>query len=311
MMSMFVMSGSIIGQSMPQSELFAVDVAESMQKDEYIELAHNAGNIKVRLFKAELPLNKGLVIFVPDANSGFGRATSITKLASVLPAWGWTTLILPSIELNHDELIDIEAAMQTNSQVSEAPIRDQSSEETPVTQAQTVDTSAPTTNPETQTRLAQLNQKVDLEAFPAEAFTSFEEQLIEQLASVDKQMLNVLGHRLVISQGLSAAMLLKYYSERPTSSPDALVINNPYWPKHEVNQSIPNFLAQTSMPVLDILSQADNRWSKASQKQRRVAAKINLKSMYRQSASYGVGQHEDELDVLAKDIYGWTSFLGW
>jgi hypothetical protein len=79
----------------------------------------------------------------------------------------------------------------------------------------------------------------------------------------------------------------------------------------ESNQHLPNKLAKLSIPVLDLISLSDNIWAQSTIETRRVAAKVGLKSLYRQQEVFAEQTLDEQHNHLSKALVNWTHFLGW
>lgn len=277
---------SASAQNITSSELFETDIKHTQLSDLYTLIETDKESFSVQFKPSQQALNKGLVVFIPDANSQLGQSTSLMALAHKLPQFGWSTVLMSSSDLA--DKVDEQQAPSENQQTQENQTEEKS-------------------------LIKELMAKVDFNPFQEEAYESFEEMLSQRLLAVENNYQNVLGRRVIVTQGVSASALLMQLQESSGEQipADALIINNPYFPVYEKNKQIPNLVAQISLPMFDIVSSGDNRWSNSTQDKRRIAARIALRQNYRQQAPYGLSKHEDELNRLAKDIYGWTTHLGW
>ena len=116
---------------------------------------------------------------------------------------------------------------------------------------------------------------------------------------------------MVISKGTSAAWLSKIYAENTLDVPDAFVAFSPYWPDRKRNQRLPEWIANTSMPVLDLYSSSDNEWARKTVAQREIEAIKSLKLQYRQRELLGFNLYQPHNTYISKEIYGWLSHMGW
>ncbi|WP_164078373.1 DUF3530 family protein [Alteromonas facilis] len=148
-------------------------------------------------------------------------------------------------------------------------------------------------------------------AFSQEAMSRYVLALSQRVEAAGNMAQTTPGYRLVIARGISAAGLVQLYSQGSLQEPDGLVIAGPFWPEQQLNQSLPAQLATTAFPVLDITSEWDNRWSLQTIEQRRVKAITELKLHYRQRDIIGTVFTTQQYQALAKQIYGWVTYLGW
>lgn len=279
-------------QDLSYSKLLENDIKRTLHEDQFTELEADNHKFSVQFIPSMQALNKGLVIFIPDANSQLGDTTSLMALRQQLSQLGWSTVLIPSSDLSKELIQEEEQGAEQE---------DNNEAESDKAQSEPV------------TMVKELMAKVGFSPFEPKSYLSFDEQLVSRLNAIESHYQNVLGRRIIVSQGLSASAMLKYLSNTtPSDLPiDGLIINNPYFPEYDRNKEIPRLVAQVQVPLLDILSAADNRWSMSTQDRRRVSARVGLKQNYRQLAAYGLSKHEDELNGIAKDIYGWTTYLGW
>ena len=110
-----------------------------------------------------------------------------------------------------------------------------------------------------------------------QAFVKHQQQLISLLQAASEKSQEYPGFFLVISKGTSAAWLSKIYTEKKLATPDAFVTISPYWPDRKYNQRLPEWIANTPMPVLDLYSSDDNGWAQKTVAQREIAAIKSLK----------------------------------
>ncbi len=148
------------------------------------------------------------------------------------------------------------------------------------------------------------------------------------------------GFRMVLAQGMTAALLLDTGSKDAITLPDTAVVVSPFWPQRDHNLAVAEHLATTTFPVLDIGLNDYNHWSLATRQQRSQRAQTALKLHYRQqimlslgtSAIAGTvrysGRHPGVASLstatsavrmsvspfanrLTNRVYGWTTYLGW
>ena len=164
-------------------------------------------------------------------------------------------------------------------------------------------------------------------------FTSLLNAVYQHIA--DKE-----GFRVVVAQGMTAALLLDTGSKDEITLPDMAVVLSPFWPTREHNQAVPAHLAKTTFPVLDIGLNDYNNWALSTRYMRSQKARTSLKLHYRQQVMLSLGTSAIARSVtysgrqlgygvpsaaspttassmspfatrLAGRIYGWTTYLGW
>lgn len=158
-------------------------------------------------------------------------------------------------------------------------------------------------------------------AYPWLSFEGSQAQMTLLLNALYKHVENQKGFRLVITQGLTAAQLIALYSQSTNTlvRPDSLIVIAPFWPQRAQNLAIPQQLANTDFPILDVSLENYNNWDRQTVAARREAATTSLKMHYRQRSidAYGltVSPQDDTnspfVSWLASEIYGWVTYLGW
>ena len=156
-----------------------------------------------------------------------------------------------------------------------------------------------------------LNARSSLAAFNQEGLTRYSLALSQRIEAALNAVQSTPGYRLVISHGISSAGIIRLYSQGSLVEPDGLVVAGPFWPESNLNGQLPIQLAKTAFPVLDITNEWDNRWSQKTQTLRLTEAITELKMHYRQREIVGTEYNQVQYDYLAKEIYGWLSYLGW
>jgi hypothetical protein len=156
-----------------------------------------------------------------------------------------------------------------------------------------------------------LNARSSLAAFNQEGLTRYSLALSQRIEAALNVVQSTPGYRLVISHGISSAGIIRLYSQGSLVEPDGLVVAGPFWPESNLNRQLPLQLAETAFPVLDITNEWDNRWSQKTQTLRLTEAITELKMHYRQREIVGTEYNQVQYDYLAKEIYGWLSYLGW
>lgn len=144
-----------------------------------------------------------------------------------------------------------------------------------------------------------------------ESLTRYSLALSQRIEAVYAQVQTTPGYRLIVSQGVSSAGLIRLFQQGTVAAPDGLVTAAPFWPDSELNGVLPEQLANTVFPVLDLTSEWDNRWSIATAQERAIKATTGLKIHYRQRDIIGTDYNAVQYHAVAKEIYGWLTFLGW
>jgi hypothetical protein len=122
-----------------------------------------------------------------------------------------------------------------------------------------------------------------------------------------------------IAYGMQAAQLLDLGSKGIIPSPDTLVAITPFWPNADINRGVPEFIAGTEFPVLDLSINDTNTWASQTETKRKQLAITSLKLHYRQqslsthNSTFGLMDNENsaKIQLIAGSVLGWTQHLGW
>jgi hypothetical protein len=240
-------------------------------------------------------ITRGVAVMIADSGVPMMGRKGFAALADELNTIGWVTILLPAPETGFMPRI-----------VQEASIIDDLATPAEVDINKAIDTQVP----------SKISADLDIRksavtSIDAQAFVNHEQQLVSLLQAVIEKSQEYPGFFLVISKGTSAAWLSKIYAENTLDAPDAFVAISPYWPDRKLNQLLPKWIANTSMPVLDLYSSWDNGWARKTIAQRQIAAVKSLKLQYRQQELLGVNMHQQHNDYISKNIYGWITHMGW
>ncbi|EWH08653.1 hypothetical protein DS2_16284 [Catenovulum agarivorans DS-2] len=142
-----------------------------------------------------------------------------------------------------------------------------------------------------------------------------QKQYINQLQLVMSSMLEEAsaypGLIMLVAQGATAGWLVEGLASEQLEMPDVLVLISPYLPDRQLNQKLPAKIAQLPVPILDVWSERDNPWAKATVIARKKASKRYLTMHYRQRELFGFRGLESTDARLGKEIYGYVTYLGW
>lgn len=287
---------SSYGQQLDGNQLFIRDLQQQAHADSFDILLVGERQIALVIKQASTPLVKGVAVLINDASQFSIGDNSLAPLADKLNSWGWVTMQMPAPQIDFAPI-----ATEENDQ-------DKASQETQTQNNPSLNITAQ--QPQTATS-ANFNSVSGAVVISQQSFAQQQQQLQQQLQAIVSRTEQYPGFFLVIAQGTSAAWLTKLYSEEKLESPDALIILSPYWPQRNYNNQLPALVAKTSMPILDFFNQFDNAWSQATAAQRLVSAHKNLKLHYRQRELIGQQLDHQQYLLMAKEIYGWLTYLGW
>lgn len=259
-----------------------LDVQRSEFADRYETLLAGERELVVVTQESTTPLTKGVAVIIGESGVGPFNQNSAAELATLMNQYGWVSMVMPA---------PTSAFYAEGTTSAAAPAQDQ-----------------PDTVPNSQQTIHPKQGPVVLEQ---SEFDRQEQQFLLQLQAIVPKTQQYPGFFLVIAQGTSAAWLAKIYSEQKLALPDALVVVSPYWPERAYNQQLPDLLANTQMPVLDIFSQWDNEWGKRTTADRKISAEKALKLHYRQRELIGQMIDKEQYKLLSKEIYGWLTQMGW
>lgn len=115
---------------------------------------------------------------------------------------------------------------------------------------------------------------------------------------------------IVIAQGELAGVLQLAQETDPILAMDALISLGAYLPEASSQQLLQQRMAQTRLPLLDILTRADHPWSVNSAAQRQQLARTAQNPFYRQRALDEFSAHPVQQAWLQGEIRGWLRTSG-
>ena len=299
---------SVTFSSHSQTSGYADDIRYHMPEEHVFTLPisiNNAQhNIPVVRYSARQPIVKGVTIIIGDIQPNGNVDPKLHVLAKTLPDSGWHTLfVMPRFDY-------VAPAVNTNSNEVEAGDMEKVSTEDATNNEETSNAIA---NNSSQNSSPQVDIKPKhLQApnlpYSQQDYMNFIGNLLGELNSAFEQGA---GYQVIYAKGQSASAIIDLMSQQNKHTAHALVINNPYWPNKETNQLLPAKLAKLPIPVLDLISLSDNIWAKDTTNTRRVAAKVSLKSLYRQREIFGDQLQQNQYNNLSIELINWTYFLGW
>jgi hypothetical protein len=276
--------------------LKTLDIQRGLFSDTYQSLTIDDQSVIYILQENTTAITRGVAVMVADTGIPIAGQEGFSALAQELNKIGWVTILLSAPEAAFIPMIERNPV--TTEEVTDAAPADNSNDE-----PQELNIS---------TKLANFDvSKSAVNVIENQAFIKHEQLLVSLLQAVAEKAREYPGFFLVISKGTSAAWLSKIYAEKSLDTPDAFVAISPYWPDRKHNQRLPEWIANTSMPVLDLHSSWDNSWAKNTVKLRENAAVKALKLQYRQRELLGFNMHQQYNTYISKEIYGWLSHMGW
>lgn len=301
--------------SFSQSSDFTEDLRHHLPSQYILNLpitAHGKNiDIPVIRYTARQAITKGAAIIIGDIQSSGNIDAKLLALAKTLPDWGWNTLLIMP-QLDYLSKAPIEVTNDTESNEIQAP---EVNTETANAAASDVDDviSAANANGDMPIITAQVDVKPNYLQAPEIPYSNqdYMDFINALTTQIDSELTKGAGYQIIYAKGQSASAVIDLMSQKEEQFAHALVLNNPYWPNMESNQNLPNTLAKLSIPVLDLISLSDNIWAQNTIETRRIAAKVGLKSLYRQQEVFAEQTLDNQHDHLSKALVNWTHFLGW
>lgn len=253
------------------------DLQRALMPDKVETLLAGEREVALLINESTTPITKGVAMLLGETGYSPLSQHSLAPLSQLLNQYGWVTMIMPAPTAGFFNDQPTAEAQQTP----------------PPSEEQTI------------------HPKQGLPGIVPQDFELHQQQLLMQLQAVVQRTRQYPGFFLVIAQGTTAAWLSKLYSEQQLDVPDAMVVVSPYWPDRQYNEQLPEFIAKTEFPILDIYSPWDNKWSLETYSQRKIAATKGLKLHYRQRELIGQAIDAEQYQLLSKEIYGWLTHMGW
>ncbi|WJG08963.1 DUF3530 family protein [Aliiglaciecola sp. LCG003] len=266
------------------------DIQHQQFADSFDVLLVGEAELPLIIQESSTPITRGVAVMISESGRGPFSQHGLNQLAIELNKVGWVTMIMPAPVAGFAPSQN-DDAQQQNQQPAPAP-----------------ETSQTEQNPSNQETVSPRSGQQNI---ATEQFSAHQQQLILQLRAVTQKTRQYPGFFLVIAQGTSAAWLTKIYAEKVLDLPDGMVAVSPYWPQRDYNKQLPEWIAKTEMPYLDIFTPFDPQWSLMTVGPRKIAAVKGLKLMYRQRELTGQKMDQQQLVRLGKEIYGWLTHLGW
>ena len=263
-----------------------------------ITLHNKTLDIPVIRYTSRQAITKGAAIIIGDVQTNGNIDPKLLALAKTLPDWGWNTLlVMPRIQYLEPEPVEVINAENENIAINEAKDI-----------LNTEDTSIDATTISKQVDIKPSYMQTPNIPYSKQAYVDF---IAALTTSIDSELTKGAGYQVIYAKGQSASAVIDFLLQHDLQFAQALVLNSPYWPNMESNLVLPLKLAQVSIPVLDLVSLSDNIWAKDTIESRRIAAKVGLKSLYRQREIFAVQTLDKHYDHLSEALVSWTYFLGW
>lgn len=298
-------------------DVFDNDIQLHLTDDEFQLLTLNKGDttidIPVIKFSSQQAMTKGTIVLVADLQVQQTASNNFYKLAKTLPNWGWNT-ILVTPKNNYFVLpTKPKVPVQSNQQQSQEATKDDTNPEETSTNAVATEEAlndkaivSPEANKQTGLKAIAL-QHPEL-GYSKKQYTTFIGLL---LSKINTTFLQQPGYQILMVEGKTASVAINLLNTELAPEINGLVLNNPYWPELTSNQALPKQLANLQLPVLDLISTSANNWAIQTQSERVAQTRIMVKPFYRQREVLGGQLNSLSTEHLAKEIVGWTRYLGW
>jgi hypothetical protein len=299
-----MVSIDVAAQSGSFTELTSADMQYQLHSDQFTLIDVGDNKVPILISLSEQPITKGVVLIIGDADMPLGRQDSLSHVAKYLPSIGWTTVVMPSLGLSLGSNMVVPIESSDTQKANEDDVRINAAEQASKNSI---------SEKREDTVAHRINNSSAVSAVSEAALIVYSQEVEAYLAATLTHVRTTMGHRIVVTQGITAATIAKLVSDRDAlmQQIDTLVINNPYLPIRKLNNKLPMVIAQTPIPVLDLVSQWDNSWSKQTERKRRIKARTELKEVYRQTDIIGQPLDQIQMQYIARQIKGWTTYLGW
>lgn len=280
------------------------DIERTISADAFETALVNNEEVLFVINEANLAITKGVAVIIGEAGNNSLSHMSMSQLVEPLNDYGWVTVLVsaPTTAFSgeHNEVIP---DMNSNNPVTPPDVNDLAAS---AAQPSTTPVTAPGTAPATP-----VLPQAEAQVFQDEDFLRHETQLVALMEQVVTYSSRYPGFFLVIAKGTTSAFLAKLYAEEKAGQPDALVTLGTHWPERSRNKALAKYLGEIETPVLDLYNSRDNSWIKTTAKLRRVEAERALKLHYRQREIVGQSYDSEQYQYIAKEIYGWLTYMGW
>lgn len=306
----------------PLASLQAQDLAYFTHSDKYktleLTIEDNTLPVTVLTFASQQTLSKGVILIVADIEAAGSAQYGLIQIAKLLPQWGWNTLYVAP---NTQHLLFAHSAKDPE-QTEQSDSPEENPKENAETANDTENTDSAGEAQEVATKIIQAEQ-TQLKSFQLQApqlnysFEDYQVFIQKLLFSVHTEFMQQPGYKLLLMQGKSAIGVLPLLQTNEAGDTpigidfNGLILHNVYWPELDKNNQVSRLLAKVKLPVLDLTSRYDNQWAKNTSLKRTIDTRVSLKSLYRQRDIVGPPIGALQTEYVAKEVVGWTHYLGW
>lgn len=311
-------------------DFMASDIAALLHDDQFtlINVTLDAGSeneimhqFPVFVTPSKKSLSMGTFYLVSDAVYNGAQIHVLMSLAEHMSRLGWHAVVMPAPQLMIVKQAlerpkgDVQAqlsAEENNNQTAQTSTTESNVADPPLQAASVEAAQAATVNASDNSGLENVQTMVAAKYHQSEFDERYQATFNQYLTSfllATVKATEQSGYQVFFAQGISAQALININSSEIT--PDAIVINNLYWPQRLINQSLAVRMAKHSAPILDLISTTDNQWALVTEDARKLSAALEIKAHYRQRQVDTLGFNQDLGADMTKEIYGWLNYLGW
>lgn len=117
------------------------------------------------------------------------------------------------------------------------------------------------------------------------------------------------GFRILVTEGISAAVIVDLLEAGEITGVDALVVIAPNYPQWQLNRELSISIAQLDIPVLDLQPRDAIHWSTEESARRKILAGRYQHTGYRQRGLSSQTNRQNT-ETFSQLIYGWLTYEG-
>lgn len=286
---------------MSLSELELLDIRHYV-KDKHIKVLKAGEDEFITLLKEETTgFPKGIALIVPEMNQPVQKQAAVNSLYDQLNNYGWTNLLItaPSVEST--------TAMMEKAITEEA----EKAEQTVQTKAMKGDSMTAESGEKTEADPNLVLKSFHIDDYYSETeLEAIQSNFEQRLTAGFKLAEEYPGFYLIICQGKSCNWVTELVLAEKIQTPDAMVMLSAHMPQDSLNDNFSEQVSKTEFPVLDLYQTFDNAWVETSIKMRRMYARKNYKTDYRQRKLHSSYDYQGQQRRTIKEIYGFLTAVG-
>lgn len=246
---------------------------------------------------------KGVAILLPDWNSSTSTSVDLANLRVQLNDYGWATMAASIPDKPSFQPVAIPDLPQSNTPTDNTNEEESSDEDSPQSPPQsTASLPAPYAATERSTTLeTQITDNIA---------TTYRQLLNLRVNSLYQEAENYPGFFIILTQGCTAASLMRLVAEQQIEPPEAIILISAFCPDTEINEQLNIDIAQSNVPILELFRKTDPSWVTSSIPRRKKLAYKFFKSHYRQRELFSTHHSTKKQERLLKEVYGWLTKMG-